>query len=76
MMNPMQLFQMIKNSGNPQQLAQQLIQQNPQLQQVLNGVNVNDTNQMEQLCKNICVQKGLDFDTMIAQFKQNGGKLN
>lgn len=73
MFNPAMLFQMIRTGGNFQQMTNMLIQQNPQMKQILNGVNINDPNAMEQICKNICQQKGLDFNTMLTQFKQNSG---
>lgn len=73
MFNPAMLFQMIRTGGDFQQMTNMLIQQNPQMKQILNGVNINDPNVMEQICKNICQQKGLDFNTMLTQFKQNSG---
>lgn len=67
--NPMQMMQMLKG-GNLQQMTNMLLSQNPQIAQLLQGVNVNDSKAMEQLCRNVCAQKGIDFNTMLAQFKQ------
>ena len=75
MFNLMQIISLMQSGGNPQQIIGQLMQQNPQMAQMLQGVNMNDTNAMQNLCRNLCVQKGLDFDTMVAKFRQNGGKL-
>ena len=63
-------MQMAKSGGNPQQMMQQMINQNPQMQQMLRGVDTNNPQAMEQLCKNVCLQKGIDFDTAMAQFKR------
>ena len=37
-MNPMQLFQMLQNSQNPQQMFQQMLQQNPQMSSALSQI--------------------------------------
>lgn len=65
----------MQSGKNPQQMVLTSMQNNPQLQQLLQNVNLNDKNAVKQLCKNVCMQKNLDYDTMVAQFKQNGGKL-
>ena len=37
-MNPMQLFQMLQGSPNPQQAFQQMLQQNPQMNSALSQI--------------------------------------
>ena len=37
-MNPMQLFQMLQGSQNPQQMFQQMLQQNPQMSSALSQI--------------------------------------
>ena len=71
----MQIIQFMQSGGNPQQMISSMLQSNPQLRDVLQGVNFNDPNSMQQVCRNVCKQKGIDFDTMLAQFRQNGGKI-
>ena len=75
MFNPMQILQFMQQGINPQQMFNKLASENPQIKQMMNGVNFNDINSVENLCKNICMQKGVDFETMKAQFRQFGGKL-
>ena len=75
MFNPMQIFQFMQQGINPQQMFNKLARENPQMAQLIKGVNFNDTHSVEQMCKNICLQKGLDYETMLAQFRQQGGKL-
>lgn len=38
MINPMQLFQMLIGSQNPQQMFQQMLQQNPQMMSALSQI--------------------------------------
>ena len=70
-MNPLMFFQLMKN---PQQALPILMQANPQMAQMLQGINPNDSKSMEQLCRNVCQQKGIDFDTMLTQFKQSSSR--
>lgn len=37
-MNPMQLFQMLQSSQNPQMMFQQMLQQNPQMMSALSQI--------------------------------------
>ena len=64
-LNPNSIISMIKQ-GNPQQIAQQIIQtqyaNNPMMQQIYQmGLN-NDTKGLEQLARQIFSQQGRDFD--------------
>ena len=38
MMNPMQMFQMLRGSNNPQQMFQNMIMQNPQMSSALSQI--------------------------------------
>lgn len=38
MMNPMQLFQMLRGAQNPQQMFQNMLQQNPQMSSALSQI--------------------------------------
>ncbi len=58
------MFNMFRNSSNPNQLIDQMIQNNPQMAQVLNmfkGQNVNYENVFRDLCK----QRGIDAEYII-----------
>lgn len=70
--NPMMvLMQIMKNGRNmtPEMMLQIMAEQNPQFAQIMKNVNVNDSKGIEQMCKNICQQKNLDYDTMLAKFR-------
>lgn len=63
--NPMmQMMQMMMtNKNNPNAALDILRQNNPQANQLLQGVDANNSNVMEQLCRNLCNMQGKDFNT-------------
>lgn len=73
--NPMQLIQMIRGGSNPQQLVLNILQQqgqnNPILQNAANLAQGGNTSALESLARNLAAQKGLDFDTEFANFKNS-----
>lgn len=78
MNNPiMQFMQMIRSGGNPQQLAINMLQQqagnNPIGQNLLKMAQNNDGKGIEQVARNLCAQRGLDFDKEFAAFRQQLG---
>lgn len=70
-MNFMQILQLIKNGMNPQQLVMGMLQQNnnPILQNANILAQNGDIKALEQLARNLSQQRGLDFDTEFANFK-------
>lgn len=67
-MNPMQIIQMLmqQGKGNPQAMAQQILQQNPQFAKAIQGQNP------QQLAEQIMKQKGMDINQVMSMF--NGGR--
>ena len=74
-MNPMWIIQMIKGGSNPQQLIMSFLQQqnNPMANNLLQMAQNGNTSGIEQIARNICAQKGLDFDKEFNSFKQQLG---
>ena len=74
-MNPIQIIQMIKGGSNPQQLIMSFLQQqnNPMANNLLQMAQNGNISGIEQIARNICVQKGLDFDKEFNSFKQQLG---
>ena len=77
-MNPiMQFMQMVRSGGNPQQLVINMLQQqagnNPIQQNLLKLAQNNDSKGIEQIARNMCAQRGLDFDKEFAAFRQQLG---
>ena len=66
--------QMIKNSGNPQQIIQNMmgnneIMKNPMAKTILGMAKNGDIAGVEQLGRNIAKERGVDFDQEFAKFK-------
>lgn len=74
MFNPiMQMLQAMRLGNNPQVIAQNLMQQNPNFSAIAQQVNPQDPKSIEQLCRNICAQNNIDFNTALTRFKQQSG---
>lgn len=74
--NPNQLIQMIKFGQNPQQLMLSILQGNANsplganlLQLAQNG----QTAEIEKIARNMCKERGVDFDTEFQKFRQQFG---
>ena len=74
---PPQLMQLaqLARSNNPQAAMSMLAQQYPELGMILQMSNGKIQN-MEQLCKTICQQRGLDFNTVYQQAQTIMKQLN
>ena len=74
MVNPMQLIQLIKGGYNPQQLVMNILQQQNPNNPILNNAKTlaenGNTSGLEQIARNLAVQRGLDFDKQFANFKK------
>ncbi len=76
--NPMaQIMQIIKGGGNPQQIVMNMLQQqannNPVEQNLLKLAQNKDGAGIELVARNMCAQRGLDFDKEFATFKKQLG---
>lgn len=73
----MQFMQMIRSGGNPQTMVMNMLQQqagnSPMGQNLLKMAQNNDGKGIEQVARNLCAQRGLDFDKEFAAFKQQLG---
>ena len=76
-MNPMQLIGMIKQGKNPQQLVMSMLEQNmgntPLGANMLNLMRSGDSQAIEQIARNICASKGINFDKEFTNFRQQWG---
>lgn len=78
MTNPIiQFIQAMRGGGNPQQMIINMLQQqagnSPLGQNLLQMAQQNDGKGIEQIARNLCQQRGLDFDKEFAAFKQQLG---
>lgn len=78
--NPIQLIQMIKEGQNPQQLLINILEgqakTNPMSANLLELAKKGDSVSIEQIARNLCQAKGIDFDKEFNSFKQNWGLDN
>lgn len=77
MMNPMQLMQMIRGGGNPQQAIINIMKQqagnNPVMANAINMMEKCDNAGLEKLARNLCQEKGINPDDMLSQVKNQFG---
>jgi hypothetical protein len=75
--NPAQLIQMIKQGQNPQQLLMNILEgqakSNPMSANLLELAKKGDSASIEQIARNLCQSKGIDFDKEFSSFKQSLG---
>lgn len=76
--NPIQqMMMMVKNKQNPEQMMMQYLQQQasqtPMGKNLLNLAQAGKTADIEKIARNICAQRGVDFDKEFAAFKQSLG---
>ena len=75
-MNPIQqMMQMAKMKQNPSQLMINFLQSqnNPMSQNLLRLAQANNTQDIEKIARNICQQRGIDFDKEFTAFKHSLG---
>ncbi len=76
-MNAMQFMQMVRSGGNPQAMLLNMLQKtagnSPIGQNLISMAQNNDTKGIEQVARNLCAQRGLDFDKEFAAFRQQLG---
>lgn len=68
-MNPIQQLQMfIKKGGTPEQLVTQIINNNPQLKNVVDMAQTGDKSGVENFARNMFKEQGRDFDKEFKDF--------
>ncbi len=64
------IFNMLKNSNNPNALLNSMIQQNPQMAQAINLIRNNSGN-YEQVFRDMCKQRGINADEFMKNLNGN-----
>lgn len=71
---PMQLLQMLRGGGNPQQLVMNMLQQsagsNPMVANLLSMAQQGNGAGIEQVARNLLSSQGYDFDKEFSSFTQ------
>ena len=68
------LMQMMANGGNPQQILQNMMQNNPRMRAILNQAR-NSGMSMEQYARQYAKQNNIDIDSMMNTMRQMGAKF-
>ena len=74
--NMMSFFMnMVRSGGNPEAMLMQMLQQQntTMSSNILNMAERKDTTGLEQLARNLCQQRGIDFDSEFKAFKEQLG---
>lgn len=77
MMNPVQIMQMMKNGGNPQQMIMNMMRQqagsNPVMNNALQMMEKGDNAGLENLARNLCKERNINPDEAFNQIKGQFG---
>lgn len=75
--NPLQIIQAIKQGANPKQMVMNIVQeragQTPMGQNLINLAQNDKGAEIEQIARNICNQRGIDFDKEFTAFRKKLG---
>lgn len=71
MINPMMIFQAMRQGKSPVHMAQQMAMQDPRAQRALQLMQGKTPEQMEQIARNMAREKGIDLDAELR--KLTGG---
>lgn len=78
MFNPLQMMGMLSGKSNPQQMMGQMmtqqLQNNPLFQRAQQMAQGKSPQELEQVARNLCQQRGIDLDSAMSQFKQMMGQ--
>ena len=75
MMNPMQFFQNILMSRNPQRTLENAVNQNPQLQNTFTQLhNTSNGASYEQIARQLAKQRGMSEEQLMQMYNQFGNK--
>lgn len=74
----MQMMQQIGRGGNPAQMMQSMmqsqLQNNPLFQRAQEMANGKSQQEIEQIARNLCQQRGIDLNQAMEQFKAQMGQ--
>lgn len=71
--NPMQMLGMFTGKTNPMQMLMNQMGSNPLFKQAQQMSQGKTPEQLEQTCRNLCKQRGIDYDSAMSQFQSQFG---
>ena len=72
-MNPINMLKGMMGIGNPKDMVMKMLKNNtnPIFANLIEMANKGDTKGLEQFAKNVCKEKGIDFDKQFNEFMSN-----
>ena len=72
-MNPLNVIKGIMGNMNPKNIVMNILKNNtnPIFANLIEMANKGDTKGLEQFAKNVCKEKGIDFDKQFNEFMSN-----
>lgn len=67
-MNPMQMLQLIQNSGNPMAMMQQMFGSHPMFQRAQMMLQGKNKKAQMKVLENLCKQRGINIDQLKSMF--------
>lgn len=67
---PVPIMNMLRNKISPEMIVKQMAGNNPILNNAIKLAENGDIDGVEKIAKNICEQRGLDFNKEVAEFKK------
>lgn len=67
----MLMAQLVQSGGNPTVMLNKMLQQNPQMGQVLNMMQGKSPQELHQIAQRIAAQQGVDLNSVYQQFGVN-----
>lgn len=64
-----QMMGQMMNGGNPQQMMNQMAGNNPVMKRAMEMSEGKTPEQLKDVCKNLCEQRGINFDDAFNQFQ-------
>ena len=77
MLNPMQMMQafgQLKAAQNPLQMMQQMFNGDPTFSRAMQMAQGKSTQQVEQIVRNLCQERGINYEQLKQNFSQFGMK--
>ena len=72
MNNPMQMLSMMRG-GNPQQILQQMMQQDPRVGQAMQMIQGKSPQELQKMAMNVAKERGIDLNAFVQNFAQQFG---
>ena len=63
------MMQMLNMMRNPNQAIANVLQSNPEMKRAMEMTNGKSPEEIQQVCRNICEQRHINYDQALVQFK-------